>query len=107
MDKIIIELIVRNHPGVMSQVTGLFSRRAFNLEGILCAALSGTKESRMFLLVTKDTRLPQILTQLEKLYDVLCVTTHIGEEYLFYHELQSLWQRVEAAGPGIKGAESA
>jgi acetolactate synthase-1/3 small subunit len=107
MDKIIIELIVRNHPGVMSQVTGLFSRRAFNLEGILCAALTGTKESRMFLLVTKDTRLPQILKQLEKLYDVLSVTTHPGAEYSVYHELRALWQRVEAAGPGMQNAESA
>ncbi|HPB82350.1 MAG TPA: ACT domain-containing protein [Spirochaetota bacterium] len=107
MDKIIIELIVRNHPGVMSQVTGLFSRRAFNLEGILCAALTGTKESRMFLLVAKDTRLPQILKQLEKLYDVLSVATHLGADYSFYHELSALWQRVEAAGPGIQNAESA
>lgn len=36
-DFFLIELLVRNHPGVMSHITGLFARRAFNLEGILCS----------------------------------------------------------------------
>ena len=31
-----LELLVQNHPGVMVHVAGLFARRAFNLEGILC-----------------------------------------------------------------------
>ncbi|MCG3147073.1 MAG: hypothetical protein PCFJNLEI_00510 [Verrucomicrobiae bacterium] len=31
-----LELTVQNHPGVMSHVCGLFARRAFNVEGILC-----------------------------------------------------------------------
>ncbi len=35
-----IELTVNNHPGVMSHITGLFSRRAYNLEGILCSSLT-------------------------------------------------------------------
>ena len=30
----IVRLLVRNHPGVMSHVSGLFARRAFNLEGV-------------------------------------------------------------------------
>ncbi|EMK3758521.1 ACT domain-containing protein, partial [Providencia rettgeri] len=33
---IALELIVRNHPGVMSHICGLFARRAFNVDGILC-----------------------------------------------------------------------
>ena len=32
----VLELRVRNHPGAMSHITGLFARRAFNLEAILC-----------------------------------------------------------------------
>lgn len=35
-DNVILELTVRNHPGVMTHVCGLFARRAFNVEGILC-----------------------------------------------------------------------
>ena len=31
---IALELIVRNHPGVMTHICGLFARRAFNVDGI-------------------------------------------------------------------------
>lgn len=78
-DFIVIDLIVRNHPGVMSHITGLFSRRGFNLEGILCGSLAGTSTSQMFLLVKNNDTLEQIIKQLEKLYDVLNLKIH--EEY--------------------------
>lgn len=67
---VVIQLTVNNHPGVMSHITGLFTRRAFNLEGILCGRLGNGKISRIYLLVKKDQRLDQIIKQLEKLYDV-------------------------------------
>ncbi len=74
MRKPVIELIVNNHAGVMSHVTGLFSRRAFNIEGILCGPIDGGNTSRMYLLVDEDERLGQVVKQLEKLHDVLRVT---------------------------------
>ncbi len=40
-DNVILELTVRNHPGVMTHVCGLFARRAFNVEGILCLPIQG------------------------------------------------------------------
>lgn len=67
----IIELKVRNHPGVMSQITGLFARRAFNLEGIFCGPEKDAGKSRMLLLVYKNDRMDQLVKQLAKLYDVL------------------------------------
>ena len=67
----LLELLVRNHPGVMSLITGLFARRAFNLEGILCAQVGDGSTSKMFLLVKNDSVLDQIIKQVEKLYDVL------------------------------------
>ena len=70
MHKPVIELIVNNHAGVMSHITGLFARRAFNIEGILCGPMDGGETSRVFLLVNEDARLPQLVKQLEKLYDV-------------------------------------
>lgn len=70
----IIELKVRNHPGVMSQITGLFARRAFNLEGIVCRPEGDTTQSRMVLLVYKNARMDQLIKQLAKLYDVLKVS---------------------------------
>ena len=69
----IIELEVQNHAGVMSHITGLFSRRGFNLEGILCGPLRDRSQSRMFLMVNEDRRLAQLIKELEKLYDVLDV----------------------------------
>jgi acetolactate synthase-1/3 small subunit len=71
MNNIVIELIVNNHPGVMSHVAGLFARRAFNLEGIVCRKIGDGARSRMLLLVNNDDRLEQIVKQLQKLYDVL------------------------------------
>jgi acetolactate synthase-1/3 small subunit len=81
----IIELLVENHPGVMSHITGLFARRAFNLEGILCGPIGDGDLSRMFLLVKANGRLPQILAQLQKLEDVREV--NINEDFdhtIFY-----------------------
>lgn len=67
----IIELKVNNHPGVMSHITGLFSRRGYNLEGILCGSISEGSNSIMFLLVSMNEQYNQVLLQLEKLHDVL------------------------------------
>jgi acetolactate synthase-1/3 small subunit len=67
----VIELLVRNHPGVMVHVASLFARRAFNLEGILCGPLRDTEISRMLLLVGAQVRLDQVVRHLEKLHDVL------------------------------------
>jgi acetolactate synthase-1/3 small subunit len=71
MQKTVIELTVNNHAGVMSHITGLFSRRAFNIDGILCGPIGDGGQSRMFLLVDEDERLAQLTKQLEKLHDVI------------------------------------
>lgn len=74
---------MRNHPGVMSHVCGLFARRAYNVEGILCMPLAGGKESRIWLLVQEDQRLAQMISQVEKLEDVLQVRRHGPEMRIF------------------------
>lgn len=68
--QVVLELTVNNHPGVMSHVCGLFSRRAFNVDGILCLPLGDGQCSRIWLLVPEDDRLPQVISQLKKLEDV-------------------------------------
>lgn len=57
----------------MSHITGLFSRRAFNLEGIICGRIGDGTHSRMYLLVSNDEKLVQIEKQLKKLYDVIAL----------------------------------
>ncbi|HEN3247930.1 TPA: acetolactate synthase small subunit [Yersinia enterocolitica] len=76
-------LTVRNHPGVMSHICGLFARRAFNVDGILCMPLAGGEESRIWLQVLDDQRLQQMISQLEKLEDVLQVCRFDSEMPIF------------------------
>lgn len=89
MKNIIIELTVNNHPGVMSHVTGLFSRRAFNLEGILCSGIEDGSKSRMLLLVNNDDRVIQIVKQLEKLRDVLMVSVREDYDHAVFDNLHT------------------
>jgi acetolactate synthase-1/3 small subunit len=86
----IIELIVNNHPGVMSHITGLFARRAFNLEGILCGEIEDGSKSRMYLLVNDDDRLEQIIKQIEKLYDVLEITVREDYDHTIFNRLHEI-----------------
>ena len=67
----VLRLHVRNHPGVMSHVCGLFARRAFNVEGIVCLPVGDATQSAILLLVHDDERLEQLVHQLRKLEDVL------------------------------------
>lgn len=73
--QIVLTLTVANHPGVMTHICGLFARRAFNVEGILCLPLQDSDVSQIWLLVKADDRLPQMISQIEKLEDVQGVTT--------------------------------
>ncbi len=70
----VLRLVVRNHPGVMSHICGLFARRAFNVEAILCLPIEDGQRSVILLLVDEDERLEQMVRQIEKLEDVLEVT---------------------------------
>ncbi|MZK50005.1 ACT domain-containing protein [Clostridium beijerinckii] len=86
----LIELHVRNHSGVMSHITGLFARRAFNLEGILCAQIGDGSTSKMYLLVKNNSVLDQIIKQLEKLYDVLEVSVHQDYDQSVFENLNKV-----------------
>ncbi|MBU1076752.1 MAG: acetolactate synthase small subunit [Spirochaetes bacterium] len=86
----IIELTVQNHPGVMSHITGLFSRRGFNLEGILCGQIGDGSKSRMYLLVEKDHRVDQIMKQLKKLYDILDVSLREDYDHTLFNRLEEI-----------------
>jgi acetolactate synthase-1/3 small subunit len=74
----VLELTVNDHPGVMSHVCGLFARRAFNVDAILCLPEGDGMHSRIRLRVHEDERLEQVIRQLEKLEDVLEVSDHHG-----------------------------
>lgn len=79
----VLELSVNNHPGVMSHICGLFSRRAYNVEGIACMPVNGGDKSKIWLLVNVETRLDQMVKQVDKLEDVLEVQRHDGGHEVF------------------------
>ncbi|MEY2631929.1 MAG: hypothetical protein RIR00_583 [Pseudomonadota bacterium] len=87
----VLEIDVNNHPGVMSHVVGLFSRRAYNVEGILCLPLADASRSRIWLKVLEDARLAQMIRQLEKLEDVQTVRRH-GAEHGVFAQLEHFFQ---------------
>jgi len=86
----VLELAVHNHAGVMMHVCGLFARRAFNVEGILCMPIGDGSESRIWLLVLDDARLPQMMKQAEKLEDVIAVRRH-GADHTVFERLEAFF----------------
>ena len=82
-ENVILQLTVRNHPGVMTHVCGLFARRAFNVEGILCLPIKDSEQSRIWLLVNDDQRLEQMISQIEKLEDVVQVVRNQSSPGMF------------------------
>ena len=87
----VLELEVNNHAGVMSHVAGLFSRRAYNVEGIICMPVGNGKISRIWLTVNEDARLEQMIKQIEKLEDVRAVRRH-GTEHEVFEQLERFFQ---------------
>jgi len=79
----VLELQVNNHPGVMSHICGLFSRRAYNLEGIVCLPIGTGEISRMWLQVNEEQKLEQVIKQVQKLPDVLSVIRHEAGHQVF------------------------
>ncbi|NTV72421.1 MAG: acetolactate synthase small subunit [Azonexaceae bacterium] len=87
----VLEIDVNNHAGVMSHVVGLFSRRAYNVEGILCLPVGDGRQSRIWLLVNEDLRLAQMMKQVEKLEDVIAIRRHNADHAVF-QDLESFFR---------------
>jgi 2-isopropylmalate synthase len=71
----IIEVLCINHAGVLSRVSGLFSRRGYNIDSLNVNSEDGAEHARITVSVRGDERIVgQIQRQLEKLVDVIEVT---------------------------------
>jgi acetolactate synthase-1/3 small subunit len=70
----VVSVLVRNHPGVLSHVAGLFTRRAYNIESIAAGVTERPEVTRITLVVSGDeTVIEQVIKQLRKLIDVIGV----------------------------------
>lgn len=71
MQRRVISLIVSNKSGVLNRITGLISRRGYNIENITVGVTSDSHLSRITIVVIADEqKLEQVIKQLDKLIDV-------------------------------------
>jgi acetolactate synthase-1/3 small subunit len=70
----VVSALVENRAGTLSRVSGLFSRRGYNIDSLTVGETEDASISRMTIAVTGEERiLEQIIKQLEKLVDVIAV----------------------------------
>ncbi|NLN22095.1 MAG: acetolactate synthase small subunit [Syntrophomonadaceae bacterium] len=70
----ILAVLVENQPGVLTRVSGLFSRRGYNIESLAVGQTHDPEISRMTIVVDGDDQvIEQVVKQLEKLVDVINV----------------------------------
>ncbi len=71
MQSKVFQLLVDNTSGVLSRISGLFSRRGYNIESITAGTTADPKYTRITIVATGDDEiLEQIEKQLRKLTDV-------------------------------------
>ncbi len=67
-----ISMLVENHAGVLSRVSGLFSRRGFNIDSLAVGVTDDPTVSRITIIVDGDDyTVEQVEKQLNKLIDVI------------------------------------
>ena len=70
-----LSILVENKAGVLSRVTGLFSRRGFNIESLAVGPCEEPDMSRITIVVIGDDgQVEQVMKQLNKLIDVIKVS---------------------------------
>ena len=71
MNRKVFQLLVENSSGVLSRISGLFSRRGYNIESITAGVTANPRYSRITIIASGDDDiLEQIERQVEKLVDV-------------------------------------
>ncbi|MBQ9487746.1 MAG: acetolactate synthase small subunit [Selenomonadaceae bacterium] len=73
MKKYLLAVLVDNKPGVLTHVSGLISRRAFNIESISAGYTEEPSVTRINIVVSveSENELDQVVNQLGKLIDVI------------------------------------
>lgn len=87
MQKKVFQLLVDNTSGVLSRISGLFSRRGYNIESITAGVTADPRFTRITIVASGDDEiLEQIEKQVAKLVDVRDVKELKPEESV-YREL--------------------
>lgn len=96
MDKHVLSVLVKNSSVVLSRVSGLFSRRGYNIDSLTVGRTEDQNISRMTIALNGDEDvLEQVKKQLNKLEDVICVTD-LNDNESVYRELVLIKVRANA-----------
>lgn len=96
MDRHVLSALVKNSSGVLSRVSGLFSRRGYNIDSLTVGRTEDPSISRMTITLMGDENvLEQVKKQLNKLEDVVSVINFKANEAV-YRELALIKVRANA-----------
>jgi len=94
--RVILSILVENYSGTLSKVSGLFTRRGYNIDSLNVAETQDPNISRITVAVTGDSYIiEQITKQLHKLINVIKIST-LSEETSVQRELMMV--KVNAVG---------
>ncbi len=69
--KFVIAILVENQPSVLTRVSGMFTRRAFNIDTLTVGETEDPRYSRITICASgDDSTRKQVMKQLKKLYNV-------------------------------------
>lgn len=96
MQKKVFQLLVDNTSGVLSRISGLFSRRGYNIESITAGVTADPRFTRITIVASgDDVILEQIEKQVAKLVDVRDIKV-LGPEESVFRELVLIKVRADA-----------
>ena len=96
MKRRVFQLLVENTSGVLSRISGLFSRRGYNIESITAGVTADPKISRITIVANGDDEiLNQIEKQVAKLVDV-CDVKELKPDQSVYRELALIKVKADA-----------
>src|SRR5919197_870137 len=94
-----LSVLVENRPGVLARISGLFSRRGFNIDSLAVGPTEDETISRMTIVVDCASKpLEQVVKQLNKLVNVLKIV-ELEPDRSVERELVLVKVRADAAGP--------
>lgn len=95
MRKKVFQLLVDNTSGVLSRISGLFSRRGYNIESITAGVTADPRFTRITIVASGDDEiLDQIEKQVDKLVDVRDIK-ELKPENSVYRELAMIKVRAD------------
>ena len=100
MNRHTLSVLVEDKPGVLARISGLVSRRGFNIDSLTVSSTEHPNVSRMTVVVDiNETALEQVTKQLNKLIEVLEVV-ELNLSTLVQRELLLIKVRCDATARG-------